>query len=205
MCLCTCTALSVSGHQGEGQMKSNLIKWLVALNLLVLAGYVSKRTYTNHQKNAVVEQRYAKAGQSFARAGILTEQEWATFCNISDHLKNAKEFSDDDLEWVVAAVRSSLQDNTPKGVARRASLTLCVFAAQKRTPVQQDKLFDLATALVGTGTDTDKGSAAFIFARIADKRSIPYLLPLQSSTNRTARELATRTLRRLGYQQAKAH
>ncbi len=185
-------------------MKSNLIKWLVALNVLMLIGYVARRAYTNHQKSAVIEQRYAKAGQSFASAGILTEQEWATFCNISDHVKNAKEFSDDDLDWVINAIRRSLQDITLKGVTRRQMLAMQFVGAQKRTPVQQEKLFALAATLVGTGTDTDKSSAALIFARLADKRSIPYLLPLQNSTNQTAREIATRALKHLGYQQVKA-
>ncbi len=196
-----CYRFAVHLLKGKRLVKP-LVRWLIAINVIVLAALFGRWFYQKQALRAEEQKRSEEARAGFARHGIMSKPVSANLFAIGDRIKQSDSISDEDLDWMVAEVNKTWQEATMASLNKRGMITMFWNGCGKWSPSQKEKIFQAALPMLRGKTSSDKTAGAAIATHLRDARGVPYLLAMTNDPDKNVREFAHRALKRMGYETA---
>ncbi len=192
-------------------MKSPLVRWLIALNLLVLCGALVAFFGQQHHQQQVQQARQAQINQ-MVRAGWknddATPGEQARLQTASQAVQTEGRLTDDQFSFLLTQVS---KPNT-KGVASGSHLAAVMTLDNIKAPLPASQkailynrllpLLQIPDPTVGSGitlTQMHKLEACDLLAKFDVREAVPQIVPLLDDPKPQVRINAKRTLKKLGY------
>ena len=192
-------------------MKNGMIKWLIALNVLVLCGLlvflVQKHKHQVELKEAQRSEAMAVVREAQKR-DTSSQPEKERLQEISDDVAGKRPLTDEQQQFLLAEMNKP----SPQGIATVSSMTAILTVESIKTPVslnQKAILYQQLTPILAvqdttvssglTLTQMQKLNACDLLAQFDVREAVPQILPLLNDPKPQIRNDAKRALKKLGY------
>lgn len=192
-------------------MKNGIVKWLIALNVLVLCGLL---VFLVQKHKHQVNLREAQRSEAMAVVREVQKRDTSSQSDkdhlqqIADDVAEKKPLTDDKLQFLL----TEMNKPSPQGIATLSSMTAILTIESIETPLSSDQktiLYKCLTpvlavpdATAGSGislTQMQKLNACDVLAMYDIRAAVPQIVPLLDDSKPQIRSEAKQALKKLGY------
>lgn len=190
-------------------MKSPIVRWLIALNILVLSSVLFalfNQRHHQHQAQQAFRTRADRMAQAAWKSDDATSDERARLHIISESVQRRQALTDDQISLLLTEISKP----NARGVANVSHLTAMMCLDAMRTPLSSSQRSLLYTRLVPllaipdptvssgiTLTQMHKMEACDMLAHFGVREAIPQIVPLLNDPKQQVQVVAKRALKNL--------
>ena len=160
----------------ETHVANKAIAAFIALNVFGVC-YLYSRAAPRDQFATIETARMAGALQD---EGVMPTVDYVHLTDIGDKIDAFGEVSDEDLRWMLNAMRAPLHHDNQDAALLHMEVLVRLRRARRLTPAQRTRIYDAMFPLLSSSgkSGLDRCQAAKTLGMLGDKRAIPHLTPL---------------------------